>query len=210
MFTTAVLLHLPQATLRPERGEEDNNFPMFSAKLMLEPLTRELAKELGVDIHDHCFTRSGALRKEISRLQLRSKLPLHTLTIRMAHDVAPSAVLKGVQLTGITIATRGQETDQPTPGSKKQKKVGPPKTVLRLTVNALIDPAEREHRDFLCGRVGSSMFYTFTSETPGLPLDGGADRAPDPDDDAGDVLDEQRDLALKDQKKPRLKKGGGK
>jgi hypothetical protein len=152
------------------------------------------------------FSKGGRIRGEVTRLQMRLKLPAQAIEMRMGEDTHPSAVLRQVRLSQFTITKRG-EPKEGTPTKKKQKKVGPQKETLRLTVTALIDAAEQTHRDFLADYIGSTFFMTFKSEAPGLPLGG---TVPGTDSDAGDVLDEQPDLELKDEKKPRGKKGGRK
>lgn len=206
MFTSPhVKLHLSAASLHTETINEVTS-PVFAVRLALEPLTPKLARELGEPIAEHCFTRQGKIRPEMTKVEFRIRIRPQSIAVRMAEDVVPNVVLRRVRIAKLIVQKRGELKGDEV--AKKGKKIAPQSEVLRATIQALIDPAEREQREFLCGMFGSTMFYSFEAEEGTLPFDGV--NAPEPDEDAGDVLDEQRELKLAASKKPRLKGKGKK
>jgi len=212
MFTDKhVRMHVQKAVIKTEERKKDERFPVLAVALVLEPLTLHLAKQLGPDVAAHCFTPTKKIRDEMTKIEIRLREKEQALTVCMA-DVAPHCVLRQVRLTGLTIAKR-VENDQV---ERKSKKVAPQGATLRLTLNCLIDPAERVHRDFFCSFIGSTFAFTFDPEERDLFVDVHTDEdddddgdgeeqreleghAPPANPDAGDVLDEP---TPKDKKKP--------
>lgn len=202
--------------------KKDERFPVLAVKLVLEPLTSELAKELGPSIADHCFTRHGQIRDEMTSIQVRLREKPQIVTIQMAADsTVPTAVLRHVRIPLLTITKRELDGDAP---PTQTKKVGPQAATLRVTISALVDPAEKEHREFFCRHINAFLLFSFDPEERDLFADMRADEvdedddedgddapelegmAPSPDPDAGDVLDEQPTKRMK-AAKPRLVKG---
>jgi hypothetical protein len=180
---------------------------VFAVALVLEPLTLALAKELGPDIAEHCFTRQGGVRDEMTRVQVRLREKPQQVIARMASDATASATLRHVRVPSITITKRGADKDEKLPNRKK--KIAPQAVTLRATISCLVDPAEKVQREFLCRFINDWMLFTFDPEERDLFAeiraeqtnddDDGDDElpelemtAPPPDEEAGDVLDEQR------------------
>lgn len=224
MFKSRCLrCHVASATLKTEELKKDERFPVLAAKLVLEPLTLELAKELGAQMADHCFTKQGQIRDEMTSVQLRLREKPQIVTIQMAADATQmTAVLRNVRIPIITITKR--ELDPGEEGTQT-KRVAPQAATLRVTISMLVDPAEKEHREFFCRHIHNWLLFSFDAEERDLFADLRAEDddsddddgdeqgellAPTPDPEAGDVLDDQRALdaaAGKGKKKPRLVKG---
>lgn len=157
---------------------------MFSVGLVLDPLTLELARELGPEIAEHCFTRQGKVRREMKGVKVRLRDKTQAIAARMAVDTTdPHCILRHVRVPTLDITTPGPDDDDA------------PVLRLKCTINCLVDPAEKTHRDFLCGFFGDFMLFTFEPEQQDLFAERRAAKAamlPPPDPDAGDVLDEQK------------------
>jgi hypothetical protein len=212
-------LHIAKAALKTEELKKDERFPVLGVGLVLEPLTPELARELGPDIAEHCFTRTGKIRREMTRVQVKLRDKPQAISVRMAVDTTePHCTLRNVRVPALTITKRGIAKDE-TEG-RKTKKIAPQAETLRCTISCLVDPAEKVHREFFCSYINDFMLFSFEPEERDLfaemraesadddDEDGDDDQpelqghAPSPDADAGDVLEEQK----KGGKRPRLKK----
>lgn len=203
MFTSKdIRLHLNAANCRKETINNDTAI-VAAVRWGLEPLTRRLAKELGPEVAEHCFTRQGKIRDEVTQMQFRVRIPPQSISVRMAEDVDEHAALRRVRFTKITVTKRGELKGGAV--AKKGKKIAPQQVTLRVTIDALLELAEKTHRTFIAEMFGTTLFYTCEPEAGMLPFDGSA--VPEPDEDAGDVLDDQAELELKPAKTPKLKKG---
>jgi hypothetical protein len=206
MFTSEnVRCHIAKCALRTEELKKDERSAVMSVGLVIEPLTYDLAKELGPEVAEHCFTNKGKVREQVTNVRVRLREKPQALTVKMAEDVSePTAMLRHVRVTHITITKRGIENDQKE--ATKGKKIAPQAVTLRATVSCLVDPAERIHREFLCRYINDFLLFTFTPEQKDMfsemredDEDAGDDepqqalgleaRTPDPD--AGEVLDDQ-------------------
>jgi hypothetical protein len=195
------LMHLAKCRLTTEERKKDERFPVFGVGLVLEPLTYSQAKQLGAEVLGHCFSSQKHIHDGLTSVTVELDQPEQCVIAHMAVDVAEHARLRQVRIGSVTITKRdaseqGAET--------KSKKVGPQQPTLRATFHCLIDPAEKTHRDFLCGLFGKSLFFTFEPEQENLfthlhtdedDADDDGDQpelhlAPAPDAEAGDVLDE--------------------
>ena len=199
MFTDKnIRFHIQKATLKTEERKKDERFPVFDVALVLEPLTRELAAQLGPDIASHCFAADKRIRDEMKEVKVVLREKEHALTVAMAEDVEPHCVLRQVRLVSVKVARRGEDDKV----ERKGKKIAPQEATLRLTLKCLIDPAEKVHRDFFCRFIGDTFAFTFEPEDRDLfaglhtePEDEKDDNQPKlrpaPGDEAGDVLEEQ-------------------
>jgi hypothetical protein len=169
--------------------------PVDVVGLVLEPLTYDQAKQLG--IHEHCFTHQRAIRDDLTTVTLKLPFDEQILIARMAEDVGEHCRLRHVRIPSVTISKRDSSEGG---ASTKSKKVGPQQPTLRATFHCLIDPAEPAHMKFLALNFGKSFFFSFEDEQENLFTgmhaaddDGDDDQPaiPGMDDDAGDVLDEQ-------------------
>jgi hypothetical protein len=226
MFTSKfVRMHVARAALRTEELKKDERFPVFAVGLVVEPLTRELALELGAEVAEHCFTRQGKVREQMTRVVTRVREKPQSITAHMAEDSPePSAVLRHVRITSLTVTKRGVEADQKE--ARKGKKIAPQAVTLRATVTCLVDPAEKVHREFLCGFINDTFLFSFEPEQKDLFADMRAEAGDDADDDdddqvaleflgnaadpaAGDVLDDQKRADKKKPRGPKLVRGKG-
>jgi hypothetical protein len=183
--------HLNKAHYSMETLDDESQLPAVRFSLSYEPLTPTLARALGHAIEDHCFSKDGQIRPELTRSEFRLRLPRQKMTVRMAAGVATHAVLRQVALSRITVTKRETE-----PGDDaKSKKVSPIGTVLRVTLAGCVSIAERAHRDFFGARFGAALLFSFEDEAESLPfapVDAPAAATLTLEgDDAGDVLDEQ-------------------
>lgn len=218
MFTERFLkCHVAAASLRTEELTKDERFPVLAAKLVLEPLTCDLAKQLGPSIAEHCFTKAGKIREEMTRVQVRLRDKPQIVTVQMAADATEiAAALRHVRVPMLTITKRELEPEQ---GSKQTKRVAPQAATLRVTISLLVDPAEQVHREFFCRHIHNWLLFSFDPEEKDLfaelrAADGAdeGDAEDEPhglpiDDDAGDVLDDQKALDEKEAQPARLAKG---
>jgi hypothetical protein len=187
---------------------------VFGVALALEPLTYELAKQLGPELLGHCFSEKRHIRDLMSEVTVEVDQPEQCLTVRMAQDVDPHCQIRQVRVRKIKITKRDTSEEG---ASTKSKKIGPQQPTLRATLDCLVDSADKTHQQFLCGFFAKTMYFTFEPEQenlftgvftdgddedddetpqPGLRLAGGA---PVPDPEVGDVLDDNP----KGGKKPR-------
>lgn len=207
MFTDKyVPLHLQKVTLKTEERKKDERYPVFGVALVLEPLTYELAKQLGPELLGHCFSEKKHIRDLMTEVVVDVDQPEQCLTVRMAEDVDAHCRLRQVRVRRIKITKRDSSTDGN--GERKSKKIAPQQPTLRATLDCLIDSAEKTHQQYLCDFFAKTMYYTFDPEQTdmftGVHTDDGdedddapdqprlADRAPAPDPEAGDVLDDQK------------------
>ncbi len=183
----------------------DVTMPVAAFGLVLEPLTRKLARELSTEIANHCFTEDGEIRPEVSNLTVRLGERQQFVTAKMATDTDVHATLRYVRCVGLTISKRGEDKNEEQ--ETKSKKVSPGAPVLRANLACLIDTDDAAIREFLMRRFGSTFFFQFEDELKQLDFGSAADDAdddekpakrqaklalaPKPDPDAGDVLDEQ-------------------
>lgn len=194
------LMHVAKARLTTEEREKDERFPVFAVGLVLEPLTYDQAKQLGTEVLGHCFTHHKAIQEGLSSVTIALDQDEQIVIARMAEDVAEHCRLRHVRITSVTITKRDTSESG---ASTKTKKIGPQQPTLRATFHCLIDPAEKVHRDFLALNFAKSFFFSFEPEQENLftGLASGDDEdddapeldgmAPEPDPEAGDVLDEQ-------------------
>lgn len=134
-------------------------------------MTLDIAKALGHDIAEHCFSSKGKIRPEFTQYQFRLRLPRQRVTVEMATDASsPHAVLRQVLASSVVIQKRG-ELKPAAAVEKKSKKVAPQGETLRLVVALSLSVAEREHRDFLAQRFNDTLFFTFDDEEQSLPFE---------------------------------------
>lgn len=198
MLTDQTLLHIAKARLTTEERKKDERFPVFAVGLGLEPLTYDQAKQLGPGVLAHCYTHKRELHDGLATVTVDLPEDEYCLIARMAADVGEHCRLRHVRIHSVTITKRDSSQ---TGSATKAKKVGPQQPTLRATFHCLIDPAEKEHRDFLALNFGASYFFSFEAEQENLFTgvhadDEGEEDADDPvipglGEEAGDVLDEQ-------------------
>lgn len=157
---------------------------MFGVGLVLEPLTYELAKQLGPEVLSHCFTEKKAIHDLMSEVTINVDQPEQCLTVRMAEDVEEHCKLRQVRIRRIKITKR----DTSDGSGRKSKKVAPQQPTLRATLECLIDSAEKVHQKFLCDFFAKTMMFSFDPEQEDLFT-----HAHDEDEDTGDV-EEQPEL----------------
>lgn len=208
MFTDKFTrLHVAKVTLKTEERKKDERFPVFGVALVLEPLTYDQAKQLGPEVLSHCFTEKKAIHDMMSEVVVDLDEPEQCLTVRMAEDVEPNCQLRQVRIRRIKITKRDASGDT---GTRKSKHVAPQQPTLRATLDCLIDSAEKVNQQFLCGFFAQDMYFSFDPEQKNLftgvytdddsedgedeePQQGLrlAGRAPAPDPEAGDVLEDK-------------------
>lgn len=199
MFESAVPLHIKSVTMATET-RNDVTSSIVKVGLVLEPLTRKLARELSSDIADHCFTKDGAIR-EIEQLTFKLREPQQHVAAKMATDVDVNTVLRHARPVGLTVTKRGEKDGDE--AKTKSKKVSPGQPVLRARLDVLVDPNDAAVREFLMCRYGTTFYFEFQDEERQLdfgsddegeddeaPQQGKLKMAPTPDPDAGDVLEE--------------------
>src|SRR5688572_6280665 len=106
MFQSPVSLHVAKVTMKTET-RNDVTTPVASVSLMLEPLTRALARELSPEIADHCFTKDGQIRPEVSQVKVRLRELQQFVTAKMAQDTDVHATLRHVRCVDLSISKRG-------------------------------------------------------------------------------------------------------
>lgn len=200
MFESAVPLHIKSVTMATET-RNDVTSSIVKVGLVLEPLTRKLARELSSDIADHCFTKDGAIR-EIEQLTFKLREPQQHVAAKMATDVDVNTVLRHARPVGLTVTKRGEKDGDE--AKTKSKKVSPGQPVLRARLDVLVDPNDAAVREFLMCRYGTTFYFEFQDEERQLdfgsddnedeeeadaPQQGKLKMAPKPDPAAGDVLD---------------------
>jgi hypothetical protein len=190
MFESPVSLHIKGVSMATET-RNDVTTAVTKVGLVLEPLTRELARELSSEIADHCFDRQGAIRSEFESLSVKLAEPQQYVAAKMATDASVNTVLRHVRCVGLTVTKRGEKDGEES--KAKSKKVSPGQTVLRARLDLLIDPTDDDVRKFLMLRYGTTWFFEFQDEE--RQLDFGPSKKRGDDDDEED--DEPRQPKLR-------------
>lgn len=166
---------------------------MFVVGLALEPLTFDLASQLGAEVRDHCFTSEKQIREAVSSLEVALTIGEQRVAASMAEYREVHCTLKNVRVRKVSIAKREASEAG---AEAKSRKVAPQAATWRATFEALVDAGAQEVRDFLAANIHKTLFYTFDDEQQDLysrlpAEDGGTAQQtfPPEDAEAGDVLD---------------------
>lgn len=192
MFESPVSLHIKSVSMATET-RKDVTTAVVKVGLVLEPLTRELARELSSEIADHCFDKHGAIRPEIEQFSVKLAEPQQYVTAKMATDVAVNTTLRHVRCVGLSVSKRGEKDGEE--AKAKSKKVSPGQPVLRAKLDCLIDPTDHLVREFLMTRFGTTFFFEFQDEERQLDFGPVKSRSDEDEDEDGD--DEPRQPKLR-------------
>ncbi len=198
MFESALSLHYTGSSNKTET-RNDVTTAVTHVNLVLDSLTPPIAKSLGRDIHDLCFTKDGKIHDQLSKVTVKLREPQQRVTVRMALDVSAHVELENVRIPTIVIAKRGEEKDGDV--ERKSRKVAPAAETLRATINCLMLPESSKAREFLTQMPGKTFYFEFEDEERQL------DFGPDPEDDPDDDESPEQQLAFEG---PRLAKGASK
>jgi len=126
-------------------------------------LTPALARELSPEIEDLCFTKRGAVRDEITNIEVRLREPQKMVTVKMATDSTPHIVLRHVRIPSVKFVKRGEDPEKEV--ERKSKKVAPAGETLRARFSALILPENDATCRFLLQMApGKTFFFEFEDE----------------------------------------------
>jgi len=198
MFESPVSLHIKNVSMATET-RKDVTTAVVKVGLVLEPLTRELARELSSEIADHCFDKSGAIRPEIEQFSVKLSEAQQYVTAKMATDVAVNTTLRHVRCVGLSVSKRGEKDGEE--AKAKSKKVSPGQPVLRAKLDCLIDPTDHLVREFLMTRFGTTFFFEFQDEERQLDF-GPAKKGSDEDDEDEDEPRQPKLRMVKDAPAP--------
>lgn len=122
---------------------------MAECQLVLDPLPRELALEMGEDVAGHFFTADGALRRELATITLDPRVPNQRMTARGGPDL-PGSEIRDVEVLSLTVA---RQTDD---------KTG--KEWLKATARVRFDFAPAVHREWIAMYFGYGQCFSFEAE----------------------------------------------
>ncbi len=187
MFESALSLHYTGSSNKTET-HNDVTTAVTHVNLVLDSLTPEIARQLGRDVHDLCFSKDGRIHDQLSKITVKLREPQQHVTVKMAVDVSAHVELDNVRIPTIVIAKRGEDKDGDV--ERKSRKVAPAAETLRATINCLMLPESSKAREFLTQMPGKTFFFEFEDEERQL------DFGPDPDDDDPDDNENQGELDL--------------
>lgn len=185
MFADPLSLHYTGSSNQTETNN-DVTTAVTGVKLVLDSFTPKLAKALSREVHDLCFSPTGQIHDQLSKITVRLREPQQHVTVRMAQGVAPHVELRNVRVPTLVITKRGEDKGDDV--ERKSKKVAPTAETLRATFNCLMLPESNEARAFLCQMPGKTFFFEFDDEEKQL------DFGPDEDDEEDEDSEDQAPL----------------
>lgn len=135
------------AVVEDDKGVEHR---MAECQLVIDPLDRTLAHELGEDIASHFFTEAGALRPELNTITLDPRVPNQMMTARPTVDSREGRVIRDVEVLALTVAKQVDE------------KSG--KEWLKATFRVRFDFAPKTHREWIAMYFGYGQCFSFDAE----------------------------------------------
>jgi hypothetical protein len=147
MFTSEnIQAFFKDAKLRIVRADDDEQ-KVAECRFVIEPFTYALAKELGPDVAGHFFQMGGAMRPEVTRLELTCPSGEHQVFIRRHAEVKrPNLAIRPVTVTAAKVERQEDE------------KAG--KSWFRLTLALSFGIYDRPIRDFVIDWFGSGLVFT--------------------------------------------------
>lgn len=152
-----------KGTLKLVQNEDGDVRRVAEATLVIDPFSYELARELGDEIADHLYTSEGRIREELELIDLRTRVGLQHVSVRLDDAMEPFAIISPVSIKDVSAKLC------------EDKKTG--KVWLAFSFALVFSLEEKAARNFVLDQFGRYLFWTFEVMQRGLPITSGAQEA---------------------------------